>query len=209
MYLDNLIGVTGKTLIAAFLIVNFFNIFPIQLSDYTWSILVSSLIVDSSSLLIIGICLLKFRNNFRIDSLQSIENKASQEKIDNEIKWSEKYKKLNKFISYFYIFLIIMQIPILINGINGIQYNYRIKDNALEKNYKEFKEKLTNQTTTSSSLPIEKINAFKKIEKQKDLKQVSIKNSKNSQLNALFKSILKIIILCIVWSYAFLRFSYN
>ena len=206
MYLDNIIGITGKSLIIAYIIVNVFNIFPLKIYDFSWAILVFSLIVDSSSLLIIGILILKIRNHIRIEALESKELAEHQEKLIQEKFWKEKYKLINKFICYFYILIIILQAPILNNGINTIDVTNRFRSERIEKEFDKFKNSLKsnkNQTDVKSNNEY----SLKRLNNQKTINLNSINETKNRQLTTLIKASVKIILLSILWAYAFFRMS--
>ena len=49
----------GRTFIATFILVNFFNIIPINYSSNAWFVQVSMLLVDTCSLLLLGLSALK------------------------------------------------------------------------------------------------------------------------------------------------------
>ncbi len=206
MYLDNSIGITGKSLIIAFIIVNVFNIFPLKIYDFSWAILVFSLIVDSSSLLITGILILKVRNNIRIEALKAKELAQYSEKLIQEEFWGKNYKLINKFICYFYILIIIFQGPILINGITTIDLNNRFRIERIEKEFDKLKNSLKiNENQTKIELSIE--DSLKSLNNKKKVNLNLIKETKKSQLTNLIKSSIKIILLSMLWAYAFFRMS--
>ena len=52
----------GRTFIATFFIVNFFNIIPLDLNNNAWFTQVSMLLVDTGSLLLLGLACMKFNS---------------------------------------------------------------------------------------------------------------------------------------------------
>ena len=66
----------GRTFVATFIIVNFFNIIPLNYSSNAWFVQISMLLVDTSSLLLLGLSSLK------LASFLSINKEAELEIID-------------------------------------------------------------------------------------------------------------------------------
>ena len=206
MYLDKSIGITGKSLIIAYLIVNFFNLIPIRIFDAGWLILVCSLIVDSASLLLIGIFLLINRSHFRIENLSKNNPEKNYGDLNEEYKWNKNYIIICNFISYFFTFIIILQIPIFINGFNDITFNINQNIDAIENSFNNFKEKITNEEFESEVL-IEKDEIIEKAKLNKQNQLNNINKSKNVRMNDLLKNVFRVIALSLIWSYAFRRLA--
>ena len=76
----------GRTFIAAFILVNFFNIIPLNYSSNAWFVQVSMLLVDTSSILLLGLASLKLASFLSInkeDELVKIDlNQQKNQKIE-------------------------------------------------------------------------------------------------------------------------------
>ena len=58
--LNKFLILIGRTFIATFFLVNLFNIIPLDLNNNAWLTQVSMLIVDTGSLLLLGLACMKF-----------------------------------------------------------------------------------------------------------------------------------------------------
>ncbi len=58
--LIKLFNIVGKILILLYIFVNLFNLFPLELSNPRWASNISLLIVDTSTIIFLGIALIKF-----------------------------------------------------------------------------------------------------------------------------------------------------
>ena len=64
----------GRTFIATFILVNFFNIIPINYSSNAWFVQVSMLFVDTGSFLLLGLSSLKLASFLSINKESELEN---------------------------------------------------------------------------------------------------------------------------------------
>lgn len=141
----------GTIFVVAFFLVNFFNILPIQLNSYSWYLNVSLLIVDTSSLLLIGMAIIYLVNRqliLYVENLFSVfEDTGNFDyrsfilkikfPINNLSKEDQKYylnyilerlnsnfANLKRFLFLLvvsYLLIFIFQIPIAFQGINQIE----------------------------------------------------------------------------------------
>ena len=81
----------GRTFIATFVLVNFFNIIPLNYQNNAWFVQVSMLLVDTCSLLLLGLASLK------LVSFLSINPEVISGNIDTSQK--QKYQKTIKVIN--------------------------------------------------------------------------------------------------------------
>ena len=89
----------GRTFISTFILVNFFNIIPFKFSNNTWWIQISMLMVDTCSLLIIGLSSLKIVSFLSINNgNKDIKFKFNNSDEDNSWKYEKNLEVLNKFL---------------------------------------------------------------------------------------------------------------
>ena len=137
MIYKNLILI-GRTFIATYFLVNFFNIIPFDFSRNVWFLQISMLLVDTASLLLLGLACLKLvsflliKNNKLIFSNKELESYESS--FDKEQEKEQNYQKnlinINKFstyLSYFFISIALLQFFVVVNGFRQIDLTYSAK----------------------------------------------------------------------------------
>ena len=81
-----------------FILVNFFNIIPLNFSNYIWLVQISMLLVDTSSLLLLGLASLKVVSSLSINNgNQDIKFKFNNLGEDQSSKYEKNLEVLNKF----------------------------------------------------------------------------------------------------------------
>ena len=212
MYIKYLILI-GRTFLATFFIVNFFNIVPLDLGNNAWFNQVSMLLVDTASFLLLGlvcikICSLQFLDkyeNIKKDELVDI-NKL----IEKEEKGINLINKFSQYLMLFFIFLALFQFFIFFNGMNQINNQYLSTYKQIDNKYLKQK-KILDLDLSNKNLNIEEINT-----KQKELN--SIKNKRNKYLGNLDKNIskvrfllfrgnAKVFLMSTIWSYGLFKLS--
>ena len=114
MRVENFLILIGRTFLAAFFLVNFFNIFPLNFSSNAWFVQVSMLFVDTASLLLLGLVSLKFCACFILN-----RNADANEDLSNtQIKSIQMIDKVSKFGVYFFLFLAIAQFFIFLMALD-------------------------------------------------------------------------------------------
>ena len=168
-----LIRILGKTFILVYLIILIFNAIPINLLNPQWASNISMLIVDTFSLLFIGLSILKY-SVIKKDELVLINNDFNQ--VDNSIDLHEEDKINNSKLINIFIFnltiLVLIQVFIFFRGLNVIDNQIRVNFNSIEESY-------TSQISTIKYQNIDEGSSDKTIAKKlNDLKQLR-KNSEN------------------------------
>ena len=143
----------GRTFIATFFIVNLFNIIPLNLSNNAWFTQVSTLFVDTASLLLLGLVSLKISNILffkKIDnsiiSDEENKNNIAKENFENNLNL---LNKSSKMIMIAFVFLAILQFYTFFNGNNQINQKYISKYQDIENKYNIQKEKLDTNITNN------------------------------------------------------------
>lgn len=203
--LNKVLILIGRVFIATFILVNFFNIIPINYSSNAWFVQVSMLLVDTSSLLLLGLSSLKLASFLSINPYSELESKNLSEKQ------KQKYKKninvINKFSFYsIYIFLFIalLQFFIVFNGINQLDLLFSNRVLQVEKQHK------ISQTRLESELEInleKNTNSRAATQIKKDKVLEVLKDQKNSAMSYLVRDAIKIFFMSIVWAYGFFKLS--
>ena len=203
----------GRTFVATFLLVNFFNLIPLNFSSNAWYVQSTMLLVDTSSLLLLGLCCLKFISYLYIKNLTKTQNNQNASKIDNTNAISiQKYRKnlnvinnLSKFFSYFFVFVAIFQIFIILNGSNQLHRLYSDNVIQIEKKYQ-----INNNNSDLNSKADLKIKQnFKEsinsnlIAKDKIIKSMNIQKNRSQAI--LLINALKVFLMSLVWAYGFLK----
>lgn len=206
--LNKFLILIGRTFVATFILVNLFNIIPINFSSNAWFVQISMLLVDTCSILLLGLSSLKFASFLSIKREAELENK-------NIIKdQNQKYEKNIKVIDifsdscmYLFIFIAILQIFVVVNGLSQLNmlYSERVlrieKQNQinLEKKVSESKISLeSNKNNDNSTLP-------KFMQKDKLLE--SITKQRNSSKNYLIINAIKVFLMSLVWAYGFFKLT--
>ena len=180
-------NILSKTFIVVFVLINFFNFFPFDLTNPQWANSFSLLFIDSFSILLLAIWLMK---NSILDSLSLNEANASSKEETEELRSLIDNKKmsLNNLIKISLISLIMIclfQVYVFIRGTNIIDYKLRLNLETIKNEYK-----------------LEKAN---RDYNKKDIQEFIQKANKASFTSAskarsdLLKSILKIIVISSIY----------
>ena len=124
----------GRTFIATFLLVNFFNIIPINYQNNAWFVQISMLLVDTCSILLLGLSSLKFASFLSIKKEAELGNKNIS-KEQNQ-KYQKNIKVIDKFsgsFMYLFIFIAILQIFVVVNGLSQLDMLYTERVLRIEK----------------------------------------------------------------------------
>ncbi len=212
MYVKYLILI-GRTFLATFFIVNFFNIVPLNFGSNAWFNQVSMLFVDTASLLLLGlvcikICSLQLLD--RYDNAQKDKLIETNKLIIKEEKSINFINKVSQYLMYFFIFLALFQFFIFFNGMRQINYQYLSTFKEIDNKYTKQKNKL-DLDLTNKNLNIEEINLKQKelnlIENKKD-KYVGDLNKNISKIRfLLLRGNAKVFLMSTIWAYGLLKFS--
>ena len=210
----------GRTFIATYLVVNIFNLIPINLETNSWYAQVSMLLVDTASLLLLGLTCLKLNalkrftnepNSISSQSSNSTDANFEQDKQNSNLKIINKF---SFYIFYFFLFVALLQFFSAFNGYNQLNYLNSEKIIQIEKNYTLKKDII------ESRKQLEGEDNFLK-NKNNDLnKLLRNKNNVKKQLNInlqkgrfyLFRDNIKILLMSLIWGYGFYklsRFNFN
>ena len=140
----------GRTFIATFILVNFFNTLPFNFLNNAWYVQITMLLVDTASLMLLGLSCLKLVAFLGIKDNNSITTK--KELMLNEFNSNEviKYKrnlvninKSSKYFFYFFIFIALLQIFVLVNGVSQLDLIYSERVVILEKQFDQIKDEIS------------------------------------------------------------------
>ena len=210
--LNNFLILIARTFIAAFVIVNLFNIFPINLSSNAWNVQVSMLFVDTASLLLLGFACLKLEKFLRIKNFDVLKGNDSQiNKNDFFDKQKNDINKIDKYIKsfiYLFIFIGVLQIFSTFNGlnqINDIAVNRRM---LIDKNFEKERTKLISEfNLENNQVNISENSQFNKLTNKKDVMDKQLELSLNKSKVYLYRGSLKVFLMCLVWIYGLYKLS--
>ena len=210
----------GRTFIATFIVVNFFNIIPINYSSNAWFVQVSMLMVDTSSLLLLGLSSLKLASFLSINSEVDLEGEDHSQKQNK--KYYKNIKVINKFSSYlvyFFMFIAILQIYVIPNGLSQLDILYSEKLVKLEKQYQlnqnkiesksqinlennENNENNENSEKSENSENYRVPNLF-----QKNIFFQAITKERNNAISYLVRDAIKVFLMSLIWAYGFFKLA--
>ena len=197
----------GRTFIATFFTVNFFNIIPLNLTNNGWLTQVSMLLVDTASLLLLGIVCMKLSSFYLINNYNK-SSAAVPDQINNLIIREEKnIDKINKFSRYLMVLFIILaffQFYILFKGTNDINNTYLVQYSEIESKY-TFQKSFLEKTNLSDSKDInDKLKALN-LKKEDYLSELDRNISKTRFL--LIRGNIKVFIMSGIWVYGLYKLS--
>lgn len=223
MYLENKFLFIGKVFLVIFLIINLVNIFPIDIFNVFYYTNISNIILDTTTLLLLGLAIPRFLFIKKIINYTNLKNKNPKELDDINIQINKFQNKedinyrLTKFCFWFFIVILILQ-PInliFVLNRNDILINRSIDaySNALEIRKKQ----ILNMPNNFSSNEInEDIKREKIEEKEEIIKNLNtnfdqtidnlIKQNNSKKFNQI-KFIVRNIFMSIIWAFAFLKLS--
>ncbi len=202
-----LIDLTYKTLILVFIIVNFFNFFPLNIFNPIWINKITSNFVDTASLPFLGLIIKAFFtiNQKKLDAEGKIDSDSS------EIYYLKIRKIINKSIIFFILSLTICLIQALniFRGMTFIDYQNNQAIKEINSQINNLSEKAKQNNGTNSLNPNYENYSFKietepekiKIARIKANRMLSIKS--NEAKIKLFQITARNIILSLIWSTSF------
>ena len=197
----------GRTFIATFFTVNFFNIIPLNLTNNGWLTQVSMLLVDTASLLLLGIVCMKLSSFYLINNYNK-SSAAVPDQINNLIIREEKnIDKINKFSRYLMVLFIILaffQFYMFFKGTNHINNTYVMQYSEIESKY-TFQKSFLEKTNLSDSKDInDKLKALN-LKKEDYLSALDRNISKTRFL--LIRGNIKVFIMSGIWVYGLYKLS--
>ena len=198
----------GRSFIATFLIVNFFNIIPLNFSSNVWLAQVSMLFVDTASFLLLGLVAIKICALIDLKNHKNNSNFLDKER--NEISLEKKEKnviRLNMFSKYFMIFFIILgisQFYSFFNGMNLINVQYLTRYQEIENRFNLAKDKL-DSSISENSIDIE--NKLKSIELKRENYNKELDKKVSKMKFLLVRGNFKVFIMSSIWAYGLYKFS--
>ncbi len=223
MQLENKFLFLGKTFVVIFIIINCINLFPIQFTDIFYYTNFLTILLDTTTLLLLGSSiptflylrkkkLLLVSNTKRVEETESI----SLEIDKLEEKQFRNYK-INKYFSIFFLIIALIQPINLIFILNRsdiyIGNIINIKNQSLEAKKSQILKMLDENSNTdlSDELFLEKKERsqeiIKNLEKNSKLEIDRILKNNNSSKFREIKFIIRNIFMSLVWSFSFLKLS--
>lgn len=197
----------GRTYIAAFLIVNLFNIIPINFSNNSWFVAVSMLFVDTASLLLIGLASLKYVS---YSSMMKNSENQQNDQVNGVQKYKNNLNSINRYSLYFmflYCFIALFQIFVVLNGSRQLDLLYSASIEKFENIYQaedntdRFPSDMTDGNINNSQSSIPGIQD----KKEEFFNQLTL--NKNSAMSFLIKDSIKIFLMSIIWVYGFFKLA--
>ena len=195
----------GRTFIATFILVNFFNIIPINYSSNAWFVQVSMLFVDTGSFLLLGLSSLKLASFLSIKKEAELENidldkQLNQEKQNN----LNVINKLSWYSMYIFIFIALLQFFVVVNGSSQLDMLYSERILNIEKQYQINQNKLE----LESKINLEDVNTSKVANSlNKDKLFEKITDQKNSAFSYLVRNAIRVFLMSAIWVYGFFKLS--
>ena len=197
----------GRTFIATFFTVNFFNIIPLNLTNNGWLTQVSMLLVDTASLLLLGIVCMKLSSFYLINNYNK-SSAAVPDQINNLIIREEKnIDKINKFSRYLMVLFIILafiQFYMFFKGTNDINNTYLVQYSEIESKYTSQKSILEKTYLSDSKDINNKLKALN-LKKEDYLSALDRNISKTRFL--LIRGNIKVFIMSGIWVYGLYKLS--
>ena len=194
----------GRTFIATFILVNFFNIIPINYSNNSWYVQVSMLLVDTSSLLLLGLSSLKLASFKSINKLTELQNsdldQQNNEKNQNNINVINKF---SLYSMYLFIFIALLQFFVVINGLSQLDILYSERLLKIEKQYQINQNKIE----LAPKINLKDNNSKVSSSYKKDRLFELVLKQKNSATSYLVRDAIKVFLMSLVWAYGFFKLS--
>ena len=222
MLFENKFLFVGKVLLVIFIVINAFNIFPLQLNDSLYYVKLFSTILDTSTLLLLGFSIPKYLFNKKIITLKNLKltRKVEINEIPLEIDKLEKKdyfnSKISKLISISFLIIALIQPLNLVFILNKNDFYVTQSLNSLNKSFDIQKTKIM-ETIENSKIDTPEDISNKGNGKNEEMLSNLEKNYKtkidylinNNNLNKFnqIKLIIRNIFMALVWSFAFLKLS--
>ena len=222
MLFENKFLFVGKVLLVIFIVINAFNIFPLQLNDSLYYVKLFSTILDTSTLLLLGFSIPKYLFNKKIISLKNLKltRKVEINEIPLEIDKLEKKdyfnSKISKLISISFLIIALIQPLNLIFILNKNDFYVTQSLNSLNKSFDIQKTKIMETIENSKINTTEDISnkgngkneeMLSNLEKNYKTKIDYLINNNNLNKFNQIKLIIRNIFMALVWSFAFLKLS--
>ena len=201
----------GRTFIATFFIVNFFNIIPLDLNNNAWLTQVSMLTVDTASLLLLGLVCMKINSVYLIKDFSQASSEISDQESNLMIRERKNIGIINKISRYLMIFFIILaffQSYIFFNGLKQINNKYSVSYENINKKYNLQKNKLrenfSDKEINNNNNNKDKISSLE-IKKKQYLSELN-KNISMARF-LLLRGNIKVFIMSFIWAYGLFKLS--
>ena len=113
--------------------------------------------------------------------------------------------KSSKYLFYFFIFIALLQIFVLVNGVSQLDLIYSERVVILEKQFDQIKDEISSKSNIDKEIDTQKLLNNKLIEKNKVYKNL-MKEANNGRF-FLVRNALKVFLMSLVWAYGFLKLS--
>ena len=184
--LIKLFNIVGKILILLYLLVNLFNLFPLELSNPRWASNISLLIVDTSTIIFLGIALIKFSILKKEEQLMAI---GAKKELNINFKKELSLSKFIYLIISFFAIICLLQINILFRGLNLLDLQSKIALEKVETNFKTRSSFNSNNTNNAETIK-------KQYNQSKQLIFDSAKISKQNLISQRLKVVFISILIC-------------
>ena len=201
----------GRTFIATFFLVNLFNIIPLNPSNNGYLTQISMLLVDTASLLLLGLACMKFSSVSLINNhnkLSATDHNKENYLIIREEKNIEIINKISSYLCIFFIILALFQSYIFFNGMKIINNQYSLNYENINKKYNlqknQFEVNLIDKDLNNKNKEKDKISSLK-LKKNKYISELNKSITKARFL--LFIGNIKVFIMSFVWFYGLFKLS--
>ena len=198
MLSTKLSGTLSKTFFLAFVIINAFNLLPLELLNYNWVLKVCMLVVDTSSLYLLSFIVDLFPlNKFTVDNKLNLD--------ENGYKFSDNYinnkKKATKISISFYLAIIIITSFNTFYGIYKIENRFINTISLVDQQEKVQINKIKNEGNEKVTIN----NTINDLKNKKDFYLKNVKEKIAKEKFIFFKENARIIILSLIWAFGFFR----
>lgn len=204
----------GRTFIATFILVNFFNIIPIDFSRNVWFIQVSMLLVDTASLMLLGlvclklVSLLSLKDNKLINLNKELKPFEAPFDKEKEQKHQKNLRNINKFstsLIYFFVLLAVLQFYVLIDGFSQIDLVQSAKIIKIEKEFNKFKNQISSESKKDTQFD-NKIFMDSKLNEKNELNKIIDKEANKGKF-LLIRNFIRVFLMSLVWAYGFFKLA--
>ena len=204
----------GRTFIATFILVNFFNLIPLDFSRNVWFIQVSMLLVDTASLMLLGLVCLKIvsllllKDNKLINSNKELKPLESPSDEEKEQKYQKNLRNINKIstsLIYFFVLLAFLQFYVVIDGFSQIDLVQSAKINKIEKEFNKLKNKISSESKKDTQFD-NKIFIDSKLNEKNELNKILDKEANKGKF-LLIRNFIRVFLMSLVWAYGFFKLA--
>ena len=204
----------GRTFIATFILVNFFNIIPIDFSRNVWFIQVSMLLVDTASLMLLGlvclklVSLLSLKDNKLINLNKELKPFEAPFDKEKEQKHQKNLRNINKFstsLIYFFVLLAVLQFYVLIDGFSQIDLVQSAKIIKIEKEFNKFKNQISSESKKDTQFD-NKTFIDSKLNEKNELNKIIDKEANKGKF-LLIRNFIRVVLMSLAWAYGFFKLA--